>query len=128
MPNGRARGPVLVVDDESSVRTLMAVVLQNRGHEVLTAESGEEAVVLLDREACRPDLVVLDLHLDGMTGTETLAVLRGIHPKLRALFVSGAREDDPTLDEETAPAACAFLAKPFSASDLESTVEALLTA
>jgi CheY-like chemotaxis protein len=66
---------VLVVDDEPDMLRLLARVIRRewRQAEVLTATSGETAVALLPR---RPDLILLDLLMPGMTGAEVLNVLR----------------------------------------------------
>ena len=65
---------VLIVDDEVSNRQLLAAVLRSRNHELLEAGSGDEALRLA-RER-RPDLIILDLHLHGMHGTEFMKALR----------------------------------------------------
>ena len=65
---------VLIVDDEPVNRLLLATVLKTCGHEMLEAESGEAALELA-RER-RPDLIILDLHLPGMPGTQFMKSLR----------------------------------------------------
>jgi CheY-like chemotaxis protein len=65
---------VLVVDDDLPIRTLMKNLLREFRFQPLTAGSGEEAVAVA-RER-RPDVVLLDLHMPGMSGEETLAALR----------------------------------------------------
>lgn len=65
---------VLVVDDDLPIRILMQSVLKEFRFQAITAGSGEEAVAAArDR---RPDVVLLDLHMPGMSGVETLAALR----------------------------------------------------
>jgi CheY-like chemotaxis protein len=59
---------VLVVDDEADVRRFLTAVLQQRGHETLTAADGREAFDIVVRE--RPDLVILDLQMPNQTGTD----------------------------------------------------------
>ena len=65
---------ILIVDDETIVRQLFAKVLQNAGHDVALAANGREAISHM--EACRPDLVLLDLVMPVMDGMAFLRVLR----------------------------------------------------
>lgn len=65
---------VLVVDDDLPIRILMQNLLKEFRFQPLTAGSGEEAVAVA-RET-RPDVVLLDLHMPGMSGEQTLAALR----------------------------------------------------
>ncbi len=64
---------VLVVDDEKNIRKLYESELRREGYEVLTAESGEEALEVIDREPL--DLVVLDIRLEGMDGIDCLRTI-----------------------------------------------------
>lgn len=64
---------VLVVDDEKNIRKLYETELRREGYEVLTAESGEEALELIDKETL--DLVVLDIRLEGMDGIDCLRTI-----------------------------------------------------
>ncbi len=59
--------PILVIEDDSNVRTALASVLQHAGYEVLTASDGEEGLACL-RQACRPRLILLDVLMPGMGG------------------------------------------------------------
>ena len=81
---------ILVVDDESNMRELMADILERDGHEVEGAETGEMAVGLVfDR---RYDVVVLDLMLPGIDGIETLKKIKKVRQKyVRYLATCGIR-------------------------------------
>ena len=61
---------LLVVDDEKNIRRLYETELVRDGYDVVTAESAEEALEALER--CDPDLVVLDIRLEGMDGIDCL--------------------------------------------------------
>lgn len=66
---------ILIVDDDLTNRQLLMAVLHSRAHELLEAGTGEEALRLaLER---RPDLIILDLYLPRMHGTEFMKALRG---------------------------------------------------
>lgn len=74
MQSGSSAKVVLVVDDEPINRELLRAVLSSDGHNVLLAETGERALDLL--RAHQPSLIVVDLHLQGMTGTEFIKHVR----------------------------------------------------
>ncbi|RMN48993.1 PAS domain S-box-containing protein/diguanylate cyclase (GGDEF) domain-containing protein [Pseudomonas syringae] len=65
---------ILIVDDDVHVRDLLEVLLQNQGYETLTAESGEQALAMVD--ARTPDLILLDIMMPGMDGYEVASVLK----------------------------------------------------
>ena len=69
---------ILVVDDESSIRLFLEETLTNDGHQVVSAVSGEEALVLIAEQSF--DLALLDLNLTGIGGMEVLAALRRQSP------------------------------------------------
>ncbi len=64
---------LLVVDDEKNIRKLYETELRREGYEVTTVESAEEALSLIEQEL--PDLVVLDIRLEGMDGIDCLRTL-----------------------------------------------------
>jgi CheY-like chemotaxis protein len=66
---------ILIVDDEPANRQLLAAVLRSRGYELLEAATGEDGLRLARERA--PDLIILDLYLPGMHGTQFMKTLRG---------------------------------------------------
>lgn len=65
---------ILVVDDEQRIRELTMIVLEKGGYEVIVAENGVEALARFQRE--RPDLVLLDVNMPGMSGIEVCRQLK----------------------------------------------------
>jgi CheY-like chemotaxis protein len=65
---------ILIIDDEPANRELIRTLLSYDGHHVTAAANGEDAIALLDGEA--PDLIIVDLHLPGMSGPELIKRLR----------------------------------------------------
>ncbi len=119
------QGVILVVDDESGLGNIMQRTLEKAGYTVLLARSGEEALGVLERHPGKFDLLVSDVVMPDMSGPELAAVLQARYPGLRVLFVSGYSGDVLTnhgLQELDA----AFLAKPFSVSQLTRKVKQML--
>ena len=108
---------ILVVDDDPQVLDLVSEYLRDFGYHVLEAPSGRTALSLLDHEA-RPDLVITDVRMPGMSGLELAAAIaqRGQHVKI--VFMSGYYA--PQLIHEP------LLRKPFRLAELETMVRAQL--
>ena len=104
---------VLVVDDESSVRSLISNSLRDHGYRTIEAADGVDALRMA-REM-RPDAVVLDIELPALDGTTILQSLRS-HPDTQQVPIIGMSgyEIDPA-DERSFTC---FLQKPFSPSDV----------
>jgi CheY-like chemotaxis protein len=106
------RGTVLLVDDEDLIRLSTADMLIELGYQVVEAGSAEEALKLLNR-GLRPDLVLTDHLMPGMSGTELARTLRHDRPSIKVLVVSGYAETDgiaPDLPRLTKPFRSAELA------------------
>ncbi len=78
---------VLLVDDEEEFVTTLAERLELRGIKANTATTGEDALQLV--ETYRPDVVVLDVLMPGMSGLEVLRKIRGIHPEILIILITG---------------------------------------
>ena len=77
---------ILLVDDDKNIRKLYKAVLESDGYNVLTAQNGEEALDIMDRECV--DLVVLDIMMPKMDGYEFTRTLREVNNNLPILMVS----------------------------------------
>ena len=88
MPSRSPRATVLVVDDEESVRALLRRQLNTAGHTVLEAGSGPEALGLIRQRAERLDLVLSDVVMPAMNGTELAAHLATEFPALPVVLMS----------------------------------------
>ncbi|HEX9241074.1 MAG TPA: sigma-54 dependent transcriptional regulator [Anaeromyxobacter sp.] len=111
---------VLVVDDEKLIRWSVAERLQRNGFEVLSAESGEQALEVL--AATPPDLMLLDVRLPGIDGVQTLQRALAIQPGLAVLMMSAHSTVDIAVDAMK-HGAVDFLVKPFPFQALDSAVE-----
>ena len=120
----RRNGPtILVCDDEPSLRELVRAVLGPQ-YEFVEADDGQRALALA-REL-RPDLIVLDLMLPGMSGIEVLDVLRG-DPALASIPVIVVTAWSHAEASALVAGADRFVPKPFDPQALETAVEELLT-
>jgi PAS domain S-box-containing protein len=80
---------VLVVDDESEVRSLIAEILRGSGYHVVVAADGDAAIAMLERATRPVDLLVTDVVMPVMSGTDLAARVTSSSPSTRVLFVSG---------------------------------------
>jgi len=125
----RARGGerVLVVEDEPALRALAKAVLERYGYRVEVVGSGEEALRLVEEGGFRPDLVVTDVVLPGMSGARLADQLKERMPGVRLLFMSGYT-DDSVVRHGILEGHVPFLQKPFSVRDLLEKVRDVLGA
>ncbi len=117
----RAKGRVLVVDDERMVRDLIAQSLQAHGIEVVEAADGAAGLQALQDLGGRADLVLLDLTMPRMGGVEAFLEMRRRWPDLRVVLMSGYTRDN-VLTLFTGAAPDDFLEKPFPHRALVATV------
>jgi PAS domain S-box-containing protein len=109
-----ARGElVLVVEDDAPVRELAARALAEGGFRVLEAESGDRALELMRTEGHRPAIVLTDVVMPGMTGSELADAVSRLAPGTPVLFTSGY-PDEEILRRGLLEPGAAFLPKPFS--------------
>jgi CheY-like chemotaxis protein len=109
---------LLLIDDDLVSREVTATVLTLNGYMVNTAEDGSSAVELLGAgdggtEAIRPDVILMDAQMPGLSGVELIKELRAV-TKARIIAISGSNAPD-----EVGAAADGFLLKPFGVDTLE---------
>jgi len=111
------RVQVLVVDDHQLVLEAVRAVLDDDGGVEIVGEalSGPEALAILERE--RPDVVLLDLRMPGMSGLECLDEIRERFPAVRVVFLSGSEDGELAL-EALERGASAFVSKNVEPRDL----------
>ncbi len=85
----RGNETILLVDDEPSLLETGRELFSLLGYSVLTAESGESALAIIERECGDINLVVLDLMMPGMSGEQCLAEIKKIAPAMKVVAVSG---------------------------------------
>lgn len=83
---------ILLVDDEEGIRKVLGISLADRGHQVFTAESGEEALHIF-REI-QPDIVFADIKMPGMDGIELLQKIKEERPDTEVIMITGHGDMD----------------------------------
>ncbi|HSK20108.1 MAG TPA: PAS domain S-box protein [Longimicrobiales bacterium] len=116
---------VLLVEDEAAVRRLGCRILERRGYNVVEAESGAAALRLFERLAPGIAVLVTDVVMPEMSGSELARRLRAMKPSLPVLFTSGYAADAIAQNGELG-AHTAFLEKPFTPDALAQKVRDLL--
>lgn len=111
---------ILVVDDEPKVIFFINNIFTRRGYQVLTATSGDAAVQILDDIAEDIHLLLLDLKMPGLSGTEVLKIVKSKYPKLPVgiLTAYGDKEEECRL-----LGADFFVKKPYSLRELNDSIE-----
>lgn len=102
---------ILVVDDEESICLSLKGILSDEGYEVLTAQSGEECLDLIEEDL--PSLVLLDIWLPGIDGIETLKRIKSKYPKMQVIMISGHGSVESAV-KTTKLGAFDFIEKPLS--------------
>lgn len=113
---------ILVLDDESYVRQLVADILMREGH-VVHLGDGRSAGTMLNAETF--NLVITDLNMPGMCGIEVLALAKQTSPDTKLMVITGY-PSRATLDEGIELGAEAYITKPFHVAELRSAVRRVL--
>jgi signal transduction histidine kinase/ActR/RegA family two-component response regulator len=116
---------VLLAEDEKSVREFVQATLARAGHTVLAAESGRAALELAGRHQGPLDLLVTDVVMPTMGGTELARELHLLRPQLPVLYISGYASEGQRLPD-SASGEVAYLPKPFTSARLKASITELL--
>lgn len=114
---------ILIVDDDDDICEMMKRVLINEEYQATTANTGGEALSLLD--IFRPDLVLLDIYLDEMNGIDVLCEIKKRYPELLTIMIT-AHPDIETAVNAMKKGAYDFVQKPFMPAELVLTIKKAL--
>lgn len=121
-----SEGAILLVDDEPLILKIGRRILEKKGFQVTTCDSGIDALDLVKERPAAFDLIILDLIMPDLRGDEIHKHIRTLSPSIPILIASGYSEDgvahDLLLDEETS-----FLQKPFMRDTLLQAVHSVLS-
>ncbi len=114
---------ILIVEDEFLIRLTLSEVLTDEGYEVLEADNGQDALLLLQNEA-GISVLLTDIQLPGLIdGKELVSRMRTSHPDLPVIFMTGR----PDVMGEQAPSARElYVAKPYLPSEICTAVRRML--
>lgn len=116
---------MLVVDDEADVLRLLESILTEEGYEVIAARSSEAAIKAFERLSRRPDLLLVDVVMPGMSGPMLVDHLCRIDPDLKVLFMSGY-DDRQVVQRYVVDKGFRLISKPFTVKNLRSAMEAII--
>ena len=108
---------VLIVDDEKALRDQSRDMLNKYGYTTITAESGEKAIEIYEKEKDRIDLVILDIGMPGIGGYKCLEQLIKIDPEIKVIVASGYATSGK-VEELLKSGAAGFIDKPYRLTDM----------
>jgi two-component system response regulator PilR (NtrC family) len=106
----RRRPRILVVDDERSMRELLAIVLRREGYDVLLAENGKSAIAILEKEPV--DILISDIKMPDLSGVDVLRAAKRIDQDILGIMITAFASTE-TAVEAMRLGACDYLSKPF---------------
>jgi PAS domain S-box-containing protein len=119
---------ILVVEDEADVRRMAERILSKGGYSVIGTTGGEEALEICRKPEQVIDLLLTDVIMPRMLGTELVEQVKTIRPELSVVFMSGYSHDVLAPQALAEQGGAAFIEKPFNSSDLLRIVRGLLDA
>ena len=125
---GKSQGRILLVDDEPDLLVLVRNILRDEGFTVDTAENGE--VALKKARSFKPDLVVLDMMMPGMSGVDVCQKLRDSPETkgLKVVFLTVVRFSEAGMNVLREFGVMDYITKPFETKDLIKRVKKALRA
>jgi DNA-binding response OmpR family regulator len=113
---------IIAIDDDRTVRLLVSRCLEKDGHQVITAESGEQGELLVTQE--NPDLILLDVMMPGMSGIELCAKLKN-NPATKSVpvFMLTGKTQEQDINEALSSGADNYILKPFNPLQLNQMIQ-----
>jgi CheY-like chemotaxis protein len=116
---------IMVVDDDDAVRMLVEFMLAQEGYRIVSAATGKEALVLIEKLKNRVDLVILDFVMPGMDCAQTLRGLRDVVSNLPIIIISGYTSNE-TLEQLVIDSNSGFIPKPLGRKKLSHGIDTAL--
>ena len=109
---------IMIVDDEPSLRELLRAILENENYSVITAENGQECLDQLKEE--KPDLILMDMMMPGMSGRETTEKIRSDTKTkgIKVAFLTVAQFSEVGKSKLGELKVSDYITKPFDNADL----------
>jgi CheY-like chemotaxis protein len=122
----RGTGRILLAEDEPAVRSSCRRILTRAGYTVIDAPDGPTALARMAAEMDPFDLLLSDVVMPGMSGSELARRVKAHQPDIAVLFMSGYA-DDVVVHDDLAASAVTCVAKPFTVRELSEAVERAIT-
>lgn len=120
----KRQNTILVVDDEPEIRKLVSAMLTRCGYRVLSAATGESAIVIF-RNNPDTELLLTDVAVPGMSGPMIADEIAALNPPIKVLFMSGY-DGTGVVTRYVAEKGYSLIVKPFTMEQLERKVQAVL--
>lgn len=117
---------VLLIDDEELLLLGWKYTLESAGHQVMTASSGRKALDIVEAE--RPDIVITDLFIPGMTGIEICKKIKKVYPETKVVLTSGDPFELERIEKDFIEAGgrCGYLKKPMTRDEILDAIDKIL--
>ena len=116
---------ILVVEDEQPLRELAKLIVEDLGYEATVAANGGEALILVEEKGLKPDIILTDVVMPGMSGRVLVERLRKTVPNVKVIYMSGYT-DDAVVRHGVLESEINFLQKPFTVSALAAKLKSTL--
>ena len=116
---------VLIVEDEPTLRELAQLIIENLGYRAAVTANAGEALILVEEQGMRPDVILTDVVMPGMSGRLLVDRLRRTMPDVKVIYMSGYTED-AIVHHGVLEAGIEFLQKPFTVAALAATLSSAL--
>jgi PAS domain S-box-containing protein len=121
----RGTGTVIIVDDEPDVLAVSKEILESLGYSVYTVKNGEEAITLYKQKKDKIDLIVLDMIMPGLSGSETFDRIREVSPSAKIILSSGYSLNSQA--QQIMDKGCqGFIQKPFDIAQISLMIREVL--
>jgi PAS domain S-box-containing protein len=121
----RGKETILIVEDEEEVRKLAATILERQGYRILETFNGDEALVACERRRSPIHLMLADIVMPGMSGSELAKHLKPLYPEIKILYMSGYT-DDAIVRHGVLKKGVNYIQKPFTMEALARKVREVL--
>ena len=114
---------IMIVDDETGICSVLRRFFQDQGYQVVTCTDGDGAIALATQE--RPQFIILDVKMPGISGAEVLRLLRENHSTAKIIILSAVK-DDSVIQEMLRLGADGYLTKPFRLEHVAQLMQSVL--
>lgn len=114
----------MIVDDAAFMRGSLKYIVETNGHEVVgMGKNGDEAISLYNEK--KPDLVTLDILMEGIDGLEVLKKIKKINPEAKVIMVTALGQEEKQ-EEARKTGASGYIKKPFSEEQIAKEIDKVL--